>query len=57
MQHSNIQPDPRIAMARYWRRCQLWANARRRMGDEAFFANLATVARSVEAQLEADFGA
>ena len=45
------------AQARYWRRCQLWANARRRLGDEEFFANLAAVERSVADQLERDFGA
>jgi hypothetical protein len=44
-------------MARYWRRVQLWANARRRLGDEAFFANLASVERSVSARIEAEFGA
>lgn len=39
----------------YWRRCQLWANARRRLGA-AFFDNLAAVERAVSAQLEAEFG-
>lgn len=42
------------ARAKYWRRCQLWANARRRLGA-AFFDNLAAVERAVSVQLEAEF--
>lgn len=38
----------------YWRRCQLWANARRRLGAK-FFDNLAAVERAVSAQLEYEF--
>jgi len=51
------QPDPRIAMARYWRRVQLWANARRRLGDEVFFANMGNVERGVAEQIEEEFWA
>ncbi|WP_288940998.1 hypothetical protein [uncultured Roseovarius sp.] len=46
-----------VARERYWRRCQLWANARRRLGDEAFFANIGAVERSIAQQLETEFGA
>jgi len=41
-----------VARERYWRRIQLWANARRRLGEKGFFDSLAEVERSVTAQLE-----
>lgn len=46
-----------IARERYWRRCQLWANARLRLGDEKFFANLGAVERSIADTLSQEFPA
>ena len=43
-----------LARAKHLRRCQLWANARRRLGGK-FFDNLGPVERTVSAQLEAEF--
>lgn len=43
-----------LARAKYWRRCQLWANARRRLGAK-FFDNLAAVEAQIASQLEAEF--
>lgn len=43
------------ARERYWRRCQLWASARARLGDEQFFENLGAVERSVADQLAREF--
>lgn len=51
MQHEFDAEAFLVARGRYWRRCQLWANARRRLGDEEFFKNLGAVERSVAAQL------
>lgn len=56
MQHDLFDRDKyERARSIYWRRCQLWANARRRLGAR-FQDNLGAVERTVSAQLEAEFG-
>lgn len=54
MTHHFDRAKHELARAKFWRRCQLWANARRRLGA-AFFDNLGAVERAVSAQLEAEF--
>lgn len=44
-----------VARERYWRRVQLWASARRRLGDEQFFASLGAVERCIADQLGREF--
>ena len=57
MQRSNIHPDPRLAMARYWRRCQLWHAARRACPNyETFRQSCGAIERAIKARLEAEFG-
>jgi hypothetical protein len=46
-----------IARERYFRRIALWANARARLGDAAFFESFAAVERSVARQLRREFPA
>ncbi|WP_111735063.1 hypothetical protein [Roseovarius amoyensis] len=41
-----------VARERMHRRNALWASARHRLGEEAFFKNLGAVERSVSQQLE-----
>ena len=58
MQRSNPQHDPRLAMARYWRRCQLWHAARLACPDyETFRASCGAIESAIEARLEDEFGA
>jgi len=52
-----MQPDPRLAMARYWRRCQLWHAARLACPDNAsFLSNMHVIQKAIEDRLEAEFG-